>query len=339
MPDRPRFLPAKLSPAGFQRRIPLKPHQMTAAITPAADMIVLSHLGVPQIAAPDWRLTLDGLVARPLTLAFADLHRYPIVRVEAVHQCAGIPNEPRQATRRVSNVVWAGVRLADVLRDAAPNDDASFVWSSGADWGTFEGVAVETYQKDLPLARAQADDVLLAFAMNGAPLTAENGFPVRLVVPGYFATNSVKWLTRMTLAAKRAEGPFVTRWYNDPALDASGQPTGETRPVWELHPEAVIVAPGADSQIKAGERTTIWGWAFGDGEIATVEVRAGMEAPWRVALCEARRQRSWQRFSIDWTPGRTGPVEIAVRATGYDGETQPEQGWRNEWHRVRMTVG
>ena len=333
MLDRPT-----LSPAGFHRRIPLRPDQMTAAVTPAADVIVLCHLGVPLLTAPDWSLTIDGLVARPMTLSFADLQRYPITRVESVHQCAGSPLQPRQATRRISNVVWGGVRLADVLRDANPNADAKFLWSTGADWGTFEGVEVGAYEKDLPLPRALADDVLLAFAMNGAPLTAENGFPVRLVVPGFFGTNSVKWLTRMTLADRRADGPFVTRWYNDPVLDAAGSETGTTRPVWSLHPEAVIVAPAPASQVQAGVATTIWGWAWGDGEIATVEVRIGADAPWRVALCEPRRQRSWQRFSIDWTPQNTGPLELAARATSYDGETQPESNWRNCWHRVGMTV-
>lgn len=311
---------------------------MTAATTPASDVIVLCHLGVPQLSAPDWSLTIDGLAGNPLRLTFADLHRYPIRRVEAVHQCAGIPMQPRQATRRICNVIWGGVRLSDVLRDAAPGDSAKFVWSTGADWGAFEGVEVSAYQKDLPLPRALDDDVLLAFAMNGAPLSAENGFPVRLVVPGFFGTNSVKWLTRMTLADKRADGPFVTRWYNDPVLDAKGQETGRTRPVWSLHPEAVIVAPAPDGQVKAGIPTTIWGWAWGDGEIATVEVRTGSDARWRLAITQSRRQRSWQRFSIDWTPEQTGAVEIAARATSYDRETQPEADWRNCWHRVGTTV-
>ena len=98
------------------------------------------------------------------------------------------------------------------------------------------------------------------------------------------------------------------------------------------------MAPAPESRIEAGVPTTIWGWAWGDGEIATVEVRVGADSPWRVALCEARRQRAWQRFSIDWIPERAGPVEIAARATSYDGEKQPEANWRNCWHRVGMTV-
>ena len=333
MLDRPT-----LSPAGFHRRIPLRPDQMTAAVTPAADVIVLCHLGVPLLTAPDWSLTIDGLVARPMTLSFADLQRYPITRVESVHQCAGIPLQPRQATRRISNVVWGGVRLADVLRDANPGDDAKYLWSTGADWGTFEGVEVGAYEKDLPLPRALADDVLLAFAMNGAPLTAENGFPVRLVVPGYFGTNSVKWLTHMTLADRRADGPFVTRWYNDPVLDAAGSETGKTRPVWSLHPEAVIVAPAPGHRLAVGAQTTVAGWAFGDRDIARVDVRIGPDGAWMPTQLERRHQRSWQRFVCAWTPDRAGDLEISVRATDVAGETQPPEGWRNSWHKVGITV-
>ena len=333
MTDRP-----KLSPAGFHRRIPLRPDQMTAAITPTSDVIVLCHLGVPQLTAPDWSLSIDGLVERPLTLTFADLARYPIISVEAVHQCAGSPLQPRQPTRRACNVVWAGVRLADVLAEARPKQGAEFLWSYGADWGTFENVEIPQYQKDLPLARALSPDTLLAFAMNGAPLPTENGYPVRLVVPGYFGTNSVKWLTRMTLSHHRADGAFVTRWYNDPVLHASGRPTKATKPVWSLHPEALIVAPAPDAKLKSDTPATIWGWAWGDVDIATVEVRVGRDGAWRPAHVEPRRQRSWQRFTLPWTPDRPGPVELAVRATTSAGETQPATDWRNAWHTVGISV-
>lgn len=333
MIDRPT-----LSPAGFHRRIPLRPDQMTATITPTEDVIVLCHLGVPQLTAPGWSLTIDGLVERPLKLTFADLARYPIVSVQSVHQCAGSPLQPREPTRRACNVVWAGVRLVDILTEARPESGAEFLWSYGADWGTFDKIEVPQYQKDLPLARALSPDTLLAFAMNGAPLTPENGYPVRLVVPGYFGTNSVKWLTRMTLADRRADGAFVTRWYNDPVLHASGRPTTATTPVWSLHPEALIVAPAPDAKLQANAHTTIWGWAWGDGEIATVEVRVDRDGPWQTAQLEPRRQRSWQRYSLEWTPVLTGPVELAVRATTSTGETQPATDWRNAWHAVGIRV-
>lgn len=328
----------RLDPAGFHRRIPLTPERMLARITPTRDMIVLCHLGVPRLDAAHWSLTVDGLVERPLQLGLADLARFPARRLEAVHQCAGSPLAPRQPTRRASNVVWSGVGLADVLAECRPLAAATHLWSEGADWGAFEGVTIDAYQKDLPLARALAPDTLIATAVNGAPLPAENGFPARLVVPGYFGTNSVKWLTRITLADRRADGAFVTRWYNDPVLDEGGRDTGATQPVWSLHPEALIVAPAPGERLPAGRPVTIAGWAWADRPLARVEVRTGDGEPWQRAELEARHERAWQAFRIAWTPARPGPVTLAVRATDADANTQPETGWRNAVHTVGVDV-
>lgn len=328
---------AHLSPAGFHRRIPLTPDRLVEPITPARDLIVLCHLGVPQLEAESWSLAIDGLVERPLRLTLADLERYPITRIEAVHQCAGSPLEPRVPTRRVGNVVWGGVRLATVLAEAGMRPEARFVWSRGADWGAFQGVESEAYLKDLPLARA-LDDALLAFELNGRALSAEHGYPVRLVVPGYFGTNSVKWLQRMTLADRRAGGPFVTRWYNDPVLDAEGRETGATAPVWSLHPEALIVAPAPAAHLPRGVPATVWGWAWGDQPIAHVEIGVSGSGYWQPARIEPRRSRAWQQFSADWTPTRPGPARLAARATDAAGATQPAAGWRNAIHTIDVVI-
>jgi DMSO/TMAO reductase YedYZ molybdopterin-dependent catalytic subunit len=133
---------------------------------------------------------LDELKARPKRI------------VEAVHQCCGNPLEPRVPTRRVANVRWGGVDLAALLDALESDRRARFLWSYGLDGGDFAGTACDHYVKDLPLERLAAGDVLLAYELNGAPLPAAHGFPVRLVVPGYYGTNSVKWLY-----ALHARGP------------------------------------------------------------------------------------------------------------------------------------
>ena len=125
-------------------------------------------------------------------------------------------------------------RLVDVLADCGPHASASYIWSHGADYGEFGGVSVEAYIKDLPITRVHAD-VLIAYEMNGAPLPAEHGYPVRLVVPGFYGTNSVKWLTRLGLAEGRSQGPFTTRWYNDPTFDDFGRPTAPQHPFGRSH--------------------------------------------------------------------------------------------------------
>jgi len=114
-------------------------------------------------------------------------------------------------------VTWAGVRLSELLAECEPRAAARFVWSSGCDHGVFEGDRGDAFVKDLFLDRVGAD-VLIAYEM----LRPEHGFPARLVVPGYYGTNSVKWLGLLTLADARASGPFTTRWYNDPILDVNG---------------------------------------------------------------------------------------------------------------------
>ena len=163
------------------------------------------------------------------------------------------------------------------MRDCKPAPEAKYLWSYGADYGEFGGIYHEAYVKDLPLERVPSD-VLIAYELNGAPLPTENGFPARLVVPGFYGTNSVKWLTRMTVAETRATGAFTTRWYNDPVPNAAGEDSGETVPVWSVAPESIIVSPAPGQADQA--RYTARGLGMGMGR------------PWnRPGRCQRRRRR------------------------------------------------
>lgn len=327
-----------LEPAGFYRRVPLMPHQMHARATPTQDMIVLCHLGVARLERDTWSLSIDGLVHRPRRLQFSDLLKYPKHAVTSFHQCAGSPLAPREPTRRICNVCWGGARLADILRDCEPLPSAKFAWSRGADYGSFGGIEHDAYVKDLPLARVPRD-VLIAYELNGAPLPAEHGFPARLVVPGFYGTNSVKWLTRITLAETRAGGAFTTRWYNDPIGDDEGPTTQvNTVPVWSVAPESVIVAPAPGESIGRDQPIEIWGWAWADDGIEQVEVSTDGGATWDLAEVEAREDRSWQRFSFFWRPAKPGLITLASRATSPERTTQPASGRRNAIHRVEIRV-
>jgi DMSO/TMAO reductase YedYZ molybdopterin-dependent catalytic subunit len=329
--------PVTLHPSGFFRRIPLAPHQMLDRVTRTQDAIVLCHLGVARIEREQWSLTIDGLVERSRTLRISDLTRYPKTELTSFHQCAGSPLAPFEPTRRVCNVQWGGARLADVLADCRPSPAAEYIWSYGADFGAFSEVAVDAYCKDLPIARVAAD-VLIAYEMNGGDPPAEHGFPARLVVPGFYGTNSVKWLTRITVADCRAAGPFTTRWYNDPVLDASGRETGETTPVWSIAPESVIVSPAPDDTVEGSVEREIWGWAWADGGVHAVDIRAGDESAWLPAQLEPPRGREWQRFSFRWSPRRRGTVVLASRAKTRAGLYQPTSGRRNAIQVVRVNV-
>jgi DMSO/TMAO reductase YedYZ molybdopterin-dependent catalytic subunit len=328
---------AKLDPQGPFKRDPLPPHLMTDRLTPARDVVVLCHLGVARVERREWTLAVDGMVERPRTLRFEDLARYPKTRLTSVHQCCGSPLAPFEPTRRVSNVEWGGARLAEVLADCRPRGGAQYLWSFGADGGQFSGVTVEAYCKDLPFTRVDAD-VLVAYEMNGEALSAEHGFPARLVVPGFYGTNSVKWLTRMTLAEGRAPGPFTTRWYNDPVLDDAGRAMGQTTPVWSIAPESIIVRPQPEEPVQRGTSTEVWGWAWADGGVRSVQIRTDAAGAWLPAELEPARGRAWQRFSVIWKPDRAGSVVLAARAEAPSGLLQPVTGRRNSVFEVPVTV-
>ena len=328
---------ATLDPAGAYGRHPLQPHQLIDRVTSAQDTIVLCHLGVPRIDAGDWSLSINGLVRRSMRLTLDELKRRPRVEITSIHQCCGSPMKPDVPTRRICNVVWGGVRLADLIDDCQPLPSARFLWSSGADYGIFEGVICDAFAKDLPLDRV-ANDALVAYEMNGSPLRPENGYPVRLVVPGFYGTNSVKWLDRLTLAEARATGPFTTRWYNDPVRDASGHPTGASNPVWSIAPESVIVSPAPNQTLTGGDVIEIWGWAWGDGGITTVDVTMDGASDWTPAIIEPPAGHTWQRFAISLRLEERGRHELSSRAQARNRLRQPASGARNAIYNVPIIV-
>jgi DMSO/TMAO reductase YedYZ molybdopterin-dependent catalytic subunit len=321
---------APLVPHGTVRRFPLAAHETTARITPQPALFVLAHLGIPQIDPGAWRLEVGGLVAKAATLTLGDIRALPRREVESFHHCAGAPRRPDLAMRRVGNVVWGGADLADLLRGAGIAAAARYLWAYGLDHGEYDGVSARWYVKDLSLERLAEGGVLLAYEMNGEALTPEHGFPLRLIVPGFYGTNTVKWLWRLELAAHRADGPFTTELYNDPV-------PGGRAPVWEAPPEALIVAPTEGPLALAP--CEIWGWAWAAAGVARVAISTDDGASWRDGALELRRQWSWQRFSLPWTPPARGRHTILARATDARSLMQPMAKARNSVHRIAVEVG
>ena len=321
-----------MDPAGYRRRIVCEPHQTTERVTPQRDLFLLAHLGIPRVDPAAWRLEIAGLVERPATLTLDDIRGLPARQVESFHQCAGMPRRSDIAVRRIANVVWSGADLAELLGHCGIRPEAHFLWAYGLDHGEYDGISANWYVKDMALARLAEGGVLLAYAVNGEPLTPEHGFPLRLIIPGYYGTNTVKWLWRLELAEDRAAGPFTTVLYNDPAPSGGG-----TRPVWEAPPEALIVAP-APGRLAAAP-VEIWGWAWAAAGVARVEVSVDGGASWAPASVEPRTQWSWQRFSFDWRPGGAGQYTLMARATDQHGDFQPMAKARNAVHAVAVSIG
>jgi DMSO/TMAO reductase YedYZ molybdopterin-dependent catalytic subunit len=316
---------------GFFARIPSEPHKLIERTTPTRDCIVLCHLGVLEVSDGDaWEIEIAGMIGRPMRVTVRDLKRMPKVTVASVHQCAGSPLAPDKPTQRVCNVTWGGVRLDDVLQRVEPDPEAAFVWSIGADAGEFGGADCGHYTKDLPRSRVGAD-VLLAYEMNGEPLLPEHGHPLRLVVPGFYGTNSVKWLRRIELRKERAPGPFTTRWYNDVVAE------GVTRPVWNIAPQSVIVWPVPGTSLEREAVVRASGWAWADGGVAGVKISLDEGLSWKACAVEKPTGHSWTQFMCDFEVA-AGQQSIVSRATSRSGENQPDDGKRNALYRVPFTV-
>src|SRR5262245_24681229 len=327
-----------MDPGMPQRRIKLHPHEMASAVTAASNLFVVAHFGVPRVDPAQWSLSIGGMVERPRSFGLDELKARPKRVLEAVHQCCGSPLEPTVPTRRVANVRWGGADLAALLDELDLDPSARFLWSFGLDGGEFVRTRNDWYVKDLPIERLAAGDVLLAYELNGRPLPAEHGFPLRLVVPGYYATNSVKWLWRLHLAGRRAERPFTTAFYNDHPGIRGAAAGKRSRPVWATAPESVIVRPAPGTRIAVGEPVEIRGWAWSFNGATALEVSFDDGASFTRAALERPRGWAWQSFSLLWMPLEPGEVRLSARAFDADGAAQPLDGARNAVHTVPVLV-
>jgi DMSO/TMAO reductase YedYZ molybdopterin-dependent catalytic subunit len=313
-------------------RFKVRAEQLTATITPNDDIFVLAHFGIPRIAVEDWRLHISGMVARPAALSLADLKRFAKVEIESFIKCAGLPHDPTVNTRSVSNAVWGGADLAQVLDAAGLDPAATFLWATGPDHGSYARWSADRYRKDVPLDRVRRGGVLLAYEVNGEPLPVTHGFPLRLFIPGYYGANCVKWLCQLHAAMERAPGIFTRELYNDPVPGDAGR----TMPVWQVPPEALIVSPADRATLGKG-RIDISGWCWGAVEIAAVDVSLDGGDSWAPAATERRRQWAWQKFSAIGQL-TAGTHRIMVRARDANGEAQPLHPARNAVHSISVTT-
>ncbi|APY86985.1 molybdopterin-dependent oxidoreductase [Streptomyces alfalfae] len=299
-------------------------------ITPAGDLFVRAHMGIPRLSADTWTLTVEGLVERPLRLDLPAVLAHPAGQLTAVHECFGSPLRPDVPTRAVANVEWTGFPLAALLDRAAPLPTARHVVLEGADTGSFADEDGVSYVKDLPLTVARRD-VFLAHHLNGEPLPARHGHPLRAVVPRMFGTNSVKWLTRIVLTDERPEHMFTTRFYNR-VLPGHDTP----QPVREVDVNSRLTSPERDAELPYGT-ITVRGRAWSTTEVVRVDLSVD-GGPWEPArLNTLGADPAWQGFSLrHWfTPG---PHTVRSRATDAAGRVQPPPGSRNSVHEVAFTV-
>jgi DMSO/TMAO reductase YedYZ molybdopterin-dependent catalytic subunit len=313
------------------------PALIGGSVMPNAHFYVRNHFQIPRLDPVHWRLNVSGLVERQLTLSLHDLHSMPSQTFLVTLECAGNGRallEPQCEGEQwrhgaVSTAEWSGVLLREVLERAGVKSGAAEVLCRGSDSGALDaGSAPIAFERSLSIDDARESDALLAYAMNGEALPVHHGYPLRVIMPGWYAVASVKWLKDIEVLANPFHGHFQTNRYF-----YEWQRDGETihEPVRLQRVRALITEPHENEQIEAGE-VAIRGVAWsGAASIGQVEVSVD-DGRWQEArLVGERHRHSWQWWELLTTLDRTGPVSIRARAIDLAGRTQPE---RPEWNRL-----
>ena len=331
------------------------------SVTSLDAFYVRNHGPVPEIDPSSWRLRVDGLVEGELELSLADLESgFARHEVVATLQCAGnrrvgflsvrdIPGEAPWGPGATGTATWRGARLAHILGAAGLREEAGHVAFLGADVSD-EPDPPQPFGASIPCHKATADEVLLAWSMNGAPLPAVHGAPLRVVVPGYTGARSVKWLERVTAGAEPSTNYFQAETYLllPPDADPGNPPRGAGVPLGAIAISADFVSPEDGATVPVGTlRVTGYALAGDDRHVVRVDVSTDGGSSWRQAeLADQPSPWSWRPWNAEVEVG-AGSTEIVARAWDSASSAQPESSahlWNpkgyvnNAWARITVTA-
>ncbi len=306
--------------------------------TPNDAFYVRWHMGVPDLSLATWRLGIAGTgskMRREYTHAEL-LGKFKLHEVAAVNQCSGnrrglfAPHVPgvQWGDGAMGNAVWRGVRLRDVLEDGKLDASAIEIAADGADLPTLSG---PDFVKSLPIWKALDADTLIALEMNGEPLSRWNGFPARLVVPGWTATYWVKALTELRVLDRPFDGFWMSTGYRVPrglfgASQFDSQDTEQSSPITMIRINSLIVSPAPGAMLAVGRHREIQGIAWDGGSgIRCVECSQDGGASWRATqLGRDLGRYAWRQWRFDLMPAKPGLYTLIVRARSRDDSMQPE---------------
>jgi len=305
--------------------------------TPNESFYVRCHFPIPEIRAADWRLQIEGEVEAPFELDYQELLRMESRTLAATLECAGNNRSFLEQKVKgvqwglgaVGNASWTGVPLSAVLERARTKSGATEVILEGADEGEIESpprpAGKIRYARSLPLGKA-VNDVLLAHTMNGERLSASHGFPLRAIVPGWYAMAAVKWLQRIIVTAQPFAGYYQSIDYTFWDRTAGDLPT--LKPLTEQQIKAEIARPEPGETVPADTTYRVRGAAWSsDALITKVEISTDSGATWEIAqLDETSVMNAWRLWVYDWrTPNKPGPQTLMTRATDSRGRTQSSE--------------
>ncbi len=286
---------------------------------------VVQHYGQPEINANRHRLQITGMVDNPMNLSMADIRRRPKVEIVAGFECGG--NQQGIYQGLIGNALWGGCRLRDLLQDAGIQYGGSEIVFYGADRGTenIRDTDVEqSFGRGLSFNEAMQDDIILAYEMNGEPLPGAHGFPIRLLVPGWYGVTNVKWLEQIHVQDRRFSGRFQARDYVTLSRrDVGGVERWEERLVTKIRLKSAITRV-----TRSGNSHNIMGFALNDGTpLRAVEVKID-NGPWQQAeILPGATRYSWKLFKFAWENASPGDHEIVSRVIDVNGQIQaaPEE--------------
>jgi anti-anti-sigma factor len=313
------------------------PALIGGVVMPNQRFYVRNHFQIPKLEPSNWRLNVVGLVERYLSLSLRDLMKMPSQTQFVTLECAG--NGRSLLTPRVngeqwnlgavSTAEWTGVQLTEVLARAGVKSGAKNVVLRAADSGRLDASSESIrFERSLSVDDTHKCEALLAYAMNGDVLPIQHGYPLRVIVPGWYAVSSVKWLTEIDVISQPFTGHYQTGAYFF-EWQRNGQLIKE--PVSLQRVRSLITEPEPDTEVEIGEvpvRGVAWS---GAAPIARVEVRIG-DGPWQQArLLGERKQHSWQGWELIVRIEQPGSTVISAKATDMASRTQPDSP---EWNRL-----
>lgn len=305
-------------------------------ITPTGLHYLLIHYDIPQVNANDWRLKIAGLVSRPVDLTLEAIKQRPRRTIPVTMECAG-NGRALLAPRRISQpwlleaigtAEWTGTPLRGLLDEAGIDPNAVEIVFTGLDKGV-EGEQVQFYQRSSAVGEARREEVLLVYEMNGEPLPPQHGYPLRLLMPGWYGMASVKWLDRIEVIAQPFQGYQMVRAYR---YAQTADDPGEA--VTLIRARALMIPPGIPDFLTRARLVepgpvTLAGKAWaGRLSVSRVEVSIDGGSTWSEAqLGEAMWQHAWRSWTYVWN-ANPGSHVLCVRASAADGNVQPiDQQW------------
>jgi DMSO/TMAO reductase YedYZ molybdopterin-dependent catalytic subunit len=299
----------------------LRWEELDAWLTPSDEFFAVNHYNWPVVDEESWTLEVTGLVKRPLTFTLSDLVARPRQDVVFTLECSGNHGFP-WFIGGIGTAKWAGTPLAPILEEAGVLDDGIEVVFFGSDASeeVVRDIKMEqNFARSMSLADAMNSNHLLCYEMNGAPLPQANGFPVRLIAPGWYGIANVKWLKRIEVRSSRFMGRFMARDYVTIRQEWAD---GETAWIESSVGRALLKSVPAKVTQSDGQYQ-IYGAAWG-APIASVEVRID-DGPWLPATIDRSEEAefAWKVWSVDWADASPGEHTITSRAIDTAGNVQP----------------